>query len=821
MKQIHLICNAHLDPVWLWRWEEGVTEALSTFRTAVELTDEFSGFVFNHNEAILYEWVKENEPSLFDGIKAKVAEGKWHIMGGWYLQPDCNMPAGESIIRNIQLGRRFFKHEFRAKPTTAINFDSFGHSRGLVQILTKSGFDAYIICRAGKYHKEMLDQDFLWKGLDGSIVNVHRSDENYNSVLGHAAEELESFVNSKADEEVTLYLWGVGDHGGGPSRKDLADLREIFKSRGDVEFIHSTPEAYFDKLRELKKEYLMAEEGLNSVADGCYTSQLVVKQKHRRLENELYSAEKMLSAAAVQTGLPYPADKLAEAERDLVFSEFHDALPGSGSELVEEDTIRLLDHGLETLAREKVKAVVALSRGEEKVKEGCSTVVIYNPHPFEYDGIVAFEATMPSQNWEDVFYYPRAYINDRPVPTQCEKELNNFAIDWRKMSVIRAKLPASSITRVDLRFEPRDKRPTFKLIADKSEFVFDNGRMRVRINTSTGLIDEYTVDGENCVQSGSFRICSYDDSFNPWGMCDRGKHGRREFVLMTNYEASEISALGYLAPAVRVIEDGEVRMVVEALFKLGKSAACVRYKLPKEGSQFDIEANVFFAEKEKYLKLEIDTPLAEGKYTGQIIFGREELHHSQEVVSQKWSSMEYRGAALSVMGDGGYGSSVRHGTLGITMMRGAAHTAAHNRKRRALGELRWTTRMDQGMSTINYRINAGKAENVMRSIDNTALVFNEKLYCLSYNPPGTSEKVGCFITIDNENVVLSAFKRSLDYDDEYIVRMYEARGEGQCAIVDLPSLGMKEKVCFEPFEIKTYKLNIKNRSFFETSMIEE
>ena len=141
MKRVHLICNAHLDPVWLWRWQEGCTEALSTFRTAEAFTEEFPDFVFNHNEAILYEWVKENEPELFARIQQKVKEGKWHIMGGWYLQPDCNMPNGESIIRNISEGHRFFEEEFGVRPTTAINFDSFGHSVGLVQILKQAGYD--------------------------------------------------------------------------------------------------------------------------------------------------------------------------------------------------------------------------------------------------------------------------------------------------------------------------------------------------------------------------------------------------------------------------------------------------------------------------------------------------------------------------------------------------------------------------------------------------------------------------------------------------------------------------------------------------------
>ena len=286
-KNIHLIANAHLDPVWLWRWQEGCSEALSTFRTAAELTEEFPGFLFNHNEAILYEWAKENDSRLYESIKAKVREGKWHIMGGWYLQPDCNMPSGESIIRNIEVGRRFFKKEFDKVPQTAINFDSFGHSRGLVQILAKAGYTSYIICRPAKDWYDFDEQDFIWEGFAGASVLVHRSDENYNSVWGQAAEELKNFLADKQEEEVTMFLWGVGDHGGGPSRKDLSDLAKYIENTEDYNILHSTPEAYFAERKQLPGELKRVSEGLNPVAPGCYTSQIRVKQKHRLLENEL------------------------------------------------------------------------------------------------------------------------------------------------------------------------------------------------------------------------------------------------------------------------------------------------------------------------------------------------------------------------------------------------------------------------------------------------------------------------------------------------------------------------------------------------------
>ena len=164
MQKIHLISNAHLDPVWLWRWDEGAAEAISTFRVAAEFCENYDGFVFNHNEAVLYQWVEEYEPSLFKRIQSLVKAGKWHIMGGWYLQPDCNMPSGEGIIRQIEQGRRYFKEKFDCLPTAAVNVDSFGHSRGLVQILKKTGYEGYLFCRPlREFLGEVIDEWDLYR----------------------------------------------------------------------------------------------------------------------------------------------------------------------------------------------------------------------------------------------------------------------------------------------------------------------------------------------------------------------------------------------------------------------------------------------------------------------------------------------------------------------------------------------------------------------------------------------------------------------------------------------------------------------------------
>ena len=175
MKEVHLICNAHIDPIWQWDWQEGVSVVLSTFRSAVNLAGEFD-YIFCHNEVTVYKYVEEYDQPLFADICRLVKEGKWHIMGGWYLQPDCNMPSGESFVRQILEGKRYFMSRFGVFPTTAINFDPFGHTRGLVQIMKKCGQDSYIHCRPHQGECPLPTNQFLWRGFDGSTPSKPQSE---------------------------------------------------------------------------------------------------------------------------------------------------------------------------------------------------------------------------------------------------------------------------------------------------------------------------------------------------------------------------------------------------------------------------------------------------------------------------------------------------------------------------------------------------------------------------------------------------------------------------------------------------------------------
>ncbi len=812
MKHVHMICNAHLDPVWLWRWEEGCTEALSTFRTASALADAYPGFVFNHNEALLYRWVQAHDPDLFEEIRLKVRDGRWHIMGGWHLQPDCNMPAGESFVRNILAGRSYFAREFGVRPTTAINFDSFGHSRGLVQVLVQAGYDSYLVCRPAAVWYPFASQDFTWRGLDGSEILVHRSDENYNSVWGQAAEELTQFLGDKADESVTLWLWGVGDHGGGPSRKDLSDLTELSdRLSGDSSplpphrLIHSTPEAYMTALRATGRTLPVVASGLNPVAPGCYTSQIRVKQKHRQLENELYLTERMAAAAAMTGLLPYDAAPLKAAELDLLFSEFHDALPGSGSQPVEEDTLRQLEHGLQELSAARLKAFLALSAGEAPVEDGTSVVLVYNPHPFPVSGITEIEFGTPKQNWEKDFLYPTVHVAGQPVPTQAEKETSNFAIDWRKKAAVEATLAPFAMTRMDVRFHRVPARPTFAPLPPRTPFVFDNGTLRVVINPDTGLVDACRVDGTEFLRPGSFRLIVQEDTYNAWGIAPCDLTGRNAFALLSPHEGSAFSGLfEAVVPSVRIIEDGDVRTVVEAVFGYGHSRAVQRYLLPRRGAAFDVETRLYWNEQDRYVKLCIDTTLEGADYWGQIAFGRERLAGTgEEVVAQKWTALTSGSHAFSVINAGLYGSNAARGSIGLTLLRSAGFSAG-DCTTKALREHRFAPRMDQGERVHRFRIEAGALEPLCGLLDRKAQVFNEAPVAIPFCPSGRGSRPVPVLTFDCPGIQLDCLKQAED-GDGFILRFHECLGRQQETTLHLLGGTVVETIRFRPFEIRTFR----------------
>jgi alpha-mannosidase len=436
-RRLVLVCNSHIDPVWLWPWAEGLAATLATFRSAATLCEDVHGFVFCHNEALLYEWVEQYEPALFERVRRLVREGRWHVMGGWYLQPDCNLPSGESFVRQVLVGRRYFRNAFGVEPRVAVNLDPFGHSRGLVQILVRAGYTGYLFCRPDRRFLDLPSSDFLWVGYDGSTLAAHRADAHYNSTCGQARAKVDGWLADHPDDPDGLLLWGVGNHGGGPSRGDLKDLDALMADQPGRGVRHGTPEDYFDALAARAASLPRVGADLNPWAPGCYTSMATVKRAHRRLEARLFGAERMLAHAAVAGLMPWPATALAEALRDLLFCQFHDILPGSSVAEVETQALQRLAHGLDIVDRLRARAFFALLSGEAPAADGEYPVFVYNPHPFAVTGCVTCEFQPPEPNTDPaVFLQPVVADADGTVrASQLEKESCNIQADQRKRVV--------------------------------------------------------------------------------------------------------------------------------------------------------------------------------------------------------------------------------------------------------------------------------------------------------------------------------------------------------------------------------------------------
>ncbi|MBE6615039.1 MAG: alpha-mannosidase [Ruminococcaceae bacterium] len=762
MKEVHLICNAHLDPIWQWEWEEGAAAALSTFRAAADLAEEFD-YIFCHNEVTLYKYIEEYAPGLFKRIKDLIRRGKWHIMGGWYLQPDCNMPQGESFIRQIQVGHRYFMEKFGVNPTTAINFDAFGHTRGLVQIIKKCGQDSLILCRAGC--DSIPAGQFWWEGFDGSRIKVNGVRQGYNTPLGHAAEAIQNKANAQPEDRICV-LWGVGNHGGGPSRKDLADIDAMI-AEGSMKILHSTPETFFASIDPAA----VHDKSLRTVMPGCYTSMSQIKLKHAELENNLYMVEKLCSVAAMRGLIAYPEAELDEVVEDLLNAEFHDVLPGSSVRAGEENGIRLLDHGLLLLNRLRARAYFAMANAEPSAAEGEYPVLVLNPNPYEWETEIMCEFSLADQNWSDSdAYQPRVFdAEGNTVPAQVVKEESNLNLDWRKRIYFRAKLNPLSLTRFSVYMDLQPKKvKTYESGADVIVDLPAIGK-HVEIDGKTGLMRSFRIDGREYIDStkgGAFCPVFYKDNPDPWGMGHFQLTAMGADPVPFRLMEQPDGMFKGMQP-IQVIEDGDVYTGVECFLQCENTRIRLEYDIYKHTDAVDVKVDVFLADNDRMLKLAL--PLAAtGEYIGQTAFGTEPLYmDGRECVAQRFVAVRDDEKCIALLNRGTYGSSWKDGVLSMSLVRGVSYCAHPINDRPIIPTDRYVKKIDMGERNYCFRLTA--APEV--SLERLAMEYNVPAYACNVFPLGEGEKfVPAELSISDRDVTLVTLKKQ-EGKNGYILRL--------------------------------------------------
>ena len=787
MKKLHLICNSHLDPVWMWDWEEGAGAALSTFWQAARFCEEYD-YVFCHNEALLYEYIEEYDPALFADIKKQVAAGKWHIMGGWYLQPDCHLPSGEAFVRQIKLGREYFQEKFDKRPTTAINFDSFGHTVGLVQILDKCGYDSYMFCRPLPNMQELPDKEFWWVGKDGSKVKASRIEDEtiYCTAFGMAAEEIKRKRGYYEGREIGVALWGVGNHGGNPSRKDLVDVANyIEEQKGQTEVVHSTPEQYFADIQPTA----VWDKSLRCLI-GSYTSMSSIKQKHIELENKLFTTEKLCAVAEMKGVYTKKQEVFTRAEKALASLEFHDVGSGTCASDGEKSSIRRVDQALELLQEEFDKAFFALTGMETKAGEGEFPIFAFNQQPYEREAVIEVEYLEPTPlSGVCDQYTVTVKQNGKVVPSQCIKELSNINYDRRKRIAIQCTLPALEIVRLDLTRVAEAKAP--EIAQPEGDIVYTDACKTVRISRKTGLMESYVVNGKEMLTGGAFEPTMYEDNADPWGW-DMEKIGWDPVPFqLSKCDKGPFRGL----ENVKIIEQGDVLTEVESFFELESSFVRVSYKMYKDQPYTDVTVNVLWNERDKALKVKVPTAL-QGDFLAQVPFATDVYEkNGQEESLQRFAAIDDKENALAVYNDCTFGFSHDGEALYATLLRGVAYCA------HPIGTLPLHKRnifvpyIEQGRRTFRFRISYDKKTE----LENKAQEFVNTTFALNFFPNGKGRDASSVVEIDNTAISLSACYKE---KEGYILRFVNNNEGEQTTTLNI--MGKSYKLSFGKYEAKTY-----------------
>jgi len=416
---------------------------------------------------------------------------------------------------------------------------------------------------------------------------------------------------------------------------------------------------------------------------------------------------------------------------------------------------------------------------------------------------------LADQNWKDEFSDLVIYQIGEPLPGQTEKEYSNIPIDWRKRAVFEAVLEPSQMNRFDARVKALPEKP--KLLTN-----VENGHIRIirdgysaKINVNTGFLDSYVTCGKERLNAGAGKILVISDNEDPWGMTVQGFNDIiGSFSLASPEETAEICGIdSKTLPPVRVVEDGAVRTVIEAVFKYSNSHAVIRYNFNRNNSEIRLNVRVINVEKSVAMKLSFPSTLTNAYYMGKTSFGVDDLRSDgNETVAQDFVLLTDKNDAFSVINTGTYGSSCLDGEIRMTLLRSAAYCAHPIGGRKTLPQDRFNERIDQGERIFDFYINASDFASRMENIEKESALIHEKPYAVCFFPSSSGQKPSELIRVDNPVMRLVAFKRSND-GDGYIARFFNPDIKQCAANIEIPVLKAFFAVKANPYGVKTYKIN--------------
>lgn len=778
LKRVHMIGNAHIDPVWLWQWPEGYQEVRATFQSAVDRLDEYPDFVFTCDSSLFFAWVEETDPELFERIREKIAEGRFHVIGGWWIEPDCNLPGGESFVRQALYGQRYLREKFGITATTGANIDSFGHNGTIPQILAKSGCDSYVFLRPKADEKPTPSPLFWWESADGSRVLAYRIPHEYcapKDDIGDHVERALATVPDDRDEYAVFY--GVGNHGGGPTIANLEQIHGL-NARDDMPALEpSSLRRFFDGVAADGDEFPTVRGELQHHSRGCYTSHSGIKRWNRRAENLLLRAEKWCAVADSLGTHAYPHAELTEAWKLVLFNQFHDTLCGTAIEPAYQDARDQLGHASSLAASAFNAAVQSIARRiDVEQVDDVRPVVVFNPHPWPLCTEVEVEYTWMREAGASI-------VDDkgRVVPMQKIRPLTTMS-GLRARLTFPAELPSLGYRTYLVRpFAVEHESPP------ASETRLENEQLLLELDPATGRIARLVLKatGDDLAAPDAKHAVVIDDPSDTWG------HG------ITAYDA-EIGELELVS--LELLEHGPVRSVVRVESRWGASTLREDYVLGRDACCVDIRVMLDWREPMKLLKLRYPTSVETATATYETPYGHVERPATgEEEPGQSWVDVSAGGRGLAVINDAKCGYDARDGDIGISAVRSPVWAWHVPRELEEGGHFDF---MDLGPQTFKVRVVPHAGDWREAGVVRLAAELNQPPFALIESlHRGPLPQRASYASDGGGDVVLTVIKRAED-GGGYTVRAYETAGRP--ATVRLGVLGRELDASFGPHEIKTF-----------------
>ncbi|MCR5522869.1 MAG: alpha-mannosidase [Clostridia bacterium] len=799
-KEIHLIGNAHLDPTWLWRWQEGCGEVLQTFRSAVARLEEYDDFIFTCSSACYYKWVEDIDPELFKKIQDLVKRGKWVPVNGWWVQPDCNMPNSESFARQALYSQLYYYEKFGRICKTGYNVDSFGHSGMLPQLLTKGGMKCYVMMRPNiRENPDIPEGLFWWNSADGSKVLTYRIPESY-AVNGKKSidESIDRLTDmaEKSNHGMMLF-YGVGNHGGGPTKGDIEYIKKL-KSDGK-NLVFSSPDKFFAEQCKLILDLPSWSDDLQHHASGCYSATSLIKQLNRKAEVALTNAEKWNTVAESAYGLGASTANFKNAWLNVCYNQFHDILCGCSIKEAYDDAREQMGLALDIAAKEENKALLRIAAGIDTWIDGVSDTVFmterHHCRNLKYPRPVAVfnPLSFPVKTCVRTYHPSKAVYDDKGRAVVFSNVRSSRSNDSHKDTVFQADIPALGYAVYHLVFDDSDIDVT---LADSDvsagEYYLENSKLKVRFDKSTGAVSSLITKQDNAehICPGSF-VPTVIDNSKP----DTWAHNIFKFHDVIGTMKLE---------SIKLIEASGARAVIRTKHTYGKSYLSQDFILGTESESVRVKTRILWQEPLTILKMPVTIPGSNPVSTYEIPGGFiKRPCNGEEEPALTWGDITAEGKGVALISNAKYSYDCPDNTLRLTMLRNSIFADHYSDRPEADFEY-----CDEGLQNFEYAIypHSGNAET--SDVQKEADILNNQPVTvpLGYHK-GSGQQRKSFITVEKENIKLTAFKKCEDASGDYIIRLAETQGVPCKTAVMCDIINAGFFADFGPLEIKTFRVD--------------